>query len=323
LWDLRDTRRAYKCIYGCFEQPAVDSVAFHPTASNSVLYAAAGKDVYIFDLRKEGVLDKVPLSKFRVSDSDVEAIAVTDDGSHMATGDTYGRVHYIDLPNTHFDSGEDNDDVVKSRVLGTAEHPNVISSLAFRRGRNELLISGCLGGKLSQTNVLQDSAYGDSITFFNAEDMQNGEGEGVDMGQMINPPLCYAVATVCDGACVLSANGDGALYLFDAETMGCEDMAEQAHGSIINSLHVVNANVGGTSFLSGGTDKVVQAWDIVPDTSGSDAQWDLVSKWKLLHPEKINALSGPVSADVSTGGGQHVPFVVADVSKDIRVYEVQ
>ena len=147
---------------------------------------------------------------------------------------------------------------------------------------------------------------------------EEGEEGGKDFSQMVNPPLVYAVASACDGECILSANGDGAIYLFDADSMDCEDMAEQAHGSIINALHVIGHGQG-RSFLSGGTDKIIQAWDIRPDEE-TDSQWDLCSRWKLLHPEKINAISGPRLSSTSAGAS---PFVIADVSKDLRVYDVQ
>ena len=318
LWDLR-TRKSFKCMHQCFDGQAVDSVAFHPSSGENqhLFYAAAGRSLHVFDLRKEGVLDKSPLESLRVADDgcDVETIALDYcDGKCLVAGDTNGRLHRLDL---------EHERIEKHTLLDTM-HTSVVSSLSFVKQKRGVLISGCLAGQLSQTDVYQDTACGKSIGFcdrpLNEDGMDGGEEEGEegkDFSQMINPPLVYAVASACGGECILSANGDGSIYLFNADTMACEDMADQAHGSIINALHVVEQG-NGTSFLSGGTDKIIQAWDIRPDEE-TDAQWDLCAKWKLLHPEKINAISGPRIKAFETAS----PFVVADVSKDLRVYAVQ
>lgn len=317
LWDLR-TRKPYKCMHQCFDGQAVDSVAFHPPNGENqhLFYAAAGWSLHVFDLRKEGVLDKSPLQSMQVTGEgcDVEAIAVDySDGQCLVAGDTNGRLHRLDL----------GDEGMGRHTLLDTKHSSVVSSLSFLSKKRGLLASGCLSGQLSQTNVYQDTACGKSIGFcdrplHSMDGEEEGEEGGKDFSQMVNPPLVYAVASACDGECILSANGDGAIYLFDADSMDCEDMAEQAHGSIINALHVIGHGQG-RSFLSGGTDKIIQAWDIRPDEE-TDSQWDLCSRWKLLHPEKINAISGPRLSSTSAGAS---PFVIADVSKDLRVYDVQ
>lgn len=324
LWDLR-SQKAYKCLHQCFDGHAVDSVAFHPPCGVGSMehrfYAASGQYVYIFDLRKEGVLDKEPLESLQVTeDGEVDALAVDPtDGKCLVAGDSNGRLYRLRFEQEQIDGG-----IVGMCTLLDTRHPNVVSALSFRSGSHGkgrgLLISGCLSGQLSQTDVDQDCPYTKSIGFCDRPltneglMMETEEDGGKDFSQMINPPLIYAVESACDGACIVSANGDGAIYLFDAETMACEDMAEQAHGSIINALHIVGQD--GTSFLSAGTDKIVQAWDIRPDEQ-TDAQWDLCSKWKLLHPEKVNAISGPRTSPSSALAS---PFIVADISKDIRVY---
>ena len=110
---------------------------------------------------------------------------------------------------------------------------------------------------------------------------------------------------------MLSVNGDGSVNLFDALTMELLASVRDAHASMIGALHV--ADDDGSTFLTGGNDKVVQAW-VITEEEGSKLV--LSSLWKLLHVAKINAIAGPSGGQPFDGRS----FVVADTSSDIKVY---
>ena len=105
LWDVR-TNRAQKCFTGCFGGNPVDSVCLHPShGSQHLLHVGSGSDVFIFDLRKDGVLDRQPLAVVDVvpleAESDINAISIHPKGHLLAAASDDGGVHLVDLAAVH------------------------------------------------------------------------------------------------------------------------------------------------------------------------------------------------------------------------------
>ena len=167
----------------------------------------------------------------------------------------------------------------------------------------------CTRDSTTQQPVADPVSFGGSIFLLGA-----GERHGYTKcsEQTINPPFVHGVACVCGGQCVLSVNGDGSVNLFDALTMELLASVRDAHASMIGALHV--ADDDGSTFLTGGNDKVVQAWVITAEEEGSKLV--LPPLWKLLHVAKINAIAGPSGGQPFDGRS----FGVADTSSDIKVY---
>ena len=116
---------------------------------------------------------------------------------------------------------------------------------------------------------------------------------------------------MCGGQCVLSVNGDGSVNLFDALTMELLDSVRDAHASMIGALHV--ADDDGSTFLTGGNDKVVQAW--VDHRRRSEASWSF-PPLETAACSKDQCYRWPLRWAAFDGS----ELVVADTSSDIKVY---
>ena len=125
VWDLR-THKSTRCMFGCFNGKAVDSVTFggHERHCGQVLYAAAGQHIYGFDLRKDGVLDKQPQLAVRAcaegsSDTEVECLGLHPSGESLLVGDSNGTVTIFDSTSFH----------VKAQLGGV--HSSIVTSLSI------------------------------------------------------------------------------------------------------------------------------------------------------------------------------------------------
>ena len=100
LWDLR-TERAQKCFTGCFSGEPIDSLVLGPPTQENLVYLGSGGSVYIFDLRKDGILDRHPIAIAGVipdgEDIDINAIAIHPKGHLLAAASDDGGVHLVDL----------------------------------------------------------------------------------------------------------------------------------------------------------------------------------------------------------------------------------
>lgn len=305
VWDLR-TQKPQKCMLGCFQGQAVDSVTFSKHGG-PLLYAAAGQHIYSFDLRKEGVLDREPLLALRACadgspDTEVECLEVHPSGDSLLMGDSDGVITILDSASFE----------MKAQLSGV--HSSIITSLSVDSPEGHLLVSGALDYTLCKWDLLSGQPAASPVSFNGLSSRLQqaaGGGEGDGMGQMINPPFVHGASFVCGGQCVLSVNGDGSVNLFDTDSLELLASAREAHASMIGALHV--ADEDGTSFLTGANDKVVQAWIVTQEEEG---QLALSSLWKLLHVEKINAIAGPPGGQPFDGR----PFVVADTSPEVKIY---
>ena len=308
VWDLR-TQKPIKCMLGCFSGQAVDSVAFGKNESHCgpVLYTAAGQHIYSFDLRKEGVLDRQPLHAMRVCaegspDTEVECLGLHPSGDSLLVGDSDGAITILD--STSYD--------VIAQLSGV--HSSVITSLCIDSPDGHYLLSGALDCSLCKWDLTTGQPAANPVSFNDLSSrLQHARGAESEagLGQMINPPFVHGASFVCAGQCLLSVNGDGSVNLFDANSLELLASARNAHASMIGALHV--ADYDGSSFFTGGNDKVIQAWIVMEEDEGTLA---LSSIWKLLHAEKINAISGPLGDRPFDGRS----FVVADTSCEIKVY---
>ena len=309
VWDLR-TQKAHKCMHGCFEGQAVDSVVFRPRSSVSHLHATAGQYIYTFDLRKEGVLDKDPIHSINACggdqyDVEVDCLGIHSSGETILAGDSNGLISVIN-PNNY-----------ETIMQLSGVHSSVVTSVSLSTDGSSL-VSGALDCSLCRWDMESGQPAANPISFNDLERLRGGSEE---LGQMLNPPFVHAASFACEDACILCVNGDGSVNLFDSDTMSLLDTVPQAHTSMIGALHV--SDVVGSSFLTGGNDRVIQAWIITEDDEGEGEEENgqnrglkINSMWKLLHAEKINGIAGPLGDQPFDGSS----FVVVDPSCDVKVY---
>lgn len=290
LWDLR-TDRAQKCFAGCFNGEPVDSLSLGPRSiQEHLVYMGSGGNVYIFDLRREGILDRQPIAIAGVipegEDTDVNAISVHPKGHRLAVASDDGGVHMVDLASVlananvaqlpgapppsplrssqNLDSSQEGVQLPEVNTSATRRlswgHENIASSVAFRPApiSSDDLISGGFDCEL----VLWEHSSGRRKTH------RSVAGEA-SLG--VNPPFVYDSAYACSGRAVICATGDGAVSLWEAGSL-LPLARKDAHSSFTSCVHVptgTNAidhpsgsGVSVSVAFSGGNDGKINAWHI-------------------------------------------------------------
>jgi len=266
LWDLR-VNRAQKCITGCFDGNPVDSVCLHPShSSKHLLHVGSGSDVYIFDLRKEGILDRQPLAVVNVlpteAESDVNAIAVHPKGHLLAAASDDGGVHLVDLTAVQ-QAINDSPPALQLSPAAAAPartgrlgltaateqhgqgqqllriqsatrrlnggHENIASSIAFRPvpTSSDDVVSGGFDCKA----ILWDHSVG------RRKSHADLGGQGGASGLGINPPFVHTLAYSEGGKYLFCGTGDGSISVREASGLG-EVASEEGHDSFTSCVHV-------------------------------------------------------------------------------------
>ena len=319
IWDLR-TDRAQKCFAGCFNNNAVDSVLFSTKSAGHApaeLLAASGSNVILFDLRKEGIVDRVPRAIVCVKANpgiededgcDINAISIHPKGHTLAAGMDDGSIRVIDLQRVRERSPANApqpqllSDCVNT--LGwnsrgrTHAHSNIVSTVCYRPA--PLSSTELISGSFDCCIQLWEQGVGrrkGSYAFTSDSQMESVNGgvgkAAADMGPLLNPPFVHACSYACNGRAILCGNGDGALNILHANTLQHVHKVE-AHTGFVSSVHVPNSGgldnsstppeataIGHIAF-TGGNDCIIQAWHIV---EASKAKGKKNTEGKNAHAE--------------------------------------
>lgn len=336
LWDLR-TDRAVKCFAGCFNNNAIDSVAFVPTQSTShapaELVLASGSDVFIFDLRKEGVIDRIPRSISRLAllgeeECDINSISIHPKGHLLAAALDDGTVKQVNLTSLR---NRDTGTGIGIGAGATADiHPvpttDFISSL--RGSHTNVASSVCFRSQPLSSTELMSGGFDCAVQLWDANTGRNkgsrtfGGAMSEVASTMLNPPFVYSLTYINSGRAILCGTGDGALQIVHASSLAILDR-EEAHSGFVACIHVSNMKSGAAQVaFSGGNDSVVHAWRVSESTktkvggknkskskSKAGGAGDglgtidtdvmkLQSLWTLAHGRKINAITTLAGSEV-------------------------
>lgn len=244
IWDVR-AKRAVRCIAGCF-QTEIDSIRIRRSVSdNGAVYVASGNQLFAFDLRYDGVLQREPKSSIQFgnngdgqgNDNEISAFALNDQGNMVAVADDIGCITLVPISS----SGCFQEHCERNRHKRlTRLHSNVISSVCFNTKHKKELISGGFDyivglwdidrGRTKITSsfkpIIIDEQPVKSKTNSSAQKRQTKKKKGTTAAppnppvkaadeeytqptQMLNPPFIMAVDYMCDGHAVAVAHGDG------------------------------------------------------------------------------------------------------------------
>lgn len=243
LWDT-ESGKTTKCVTGCFKSD-IEALSFG--LAKNIVYVACTDAVSTFDLRKEGLILKEPLTQVAMDGGDeVSNIALNAKGDLLAVAMDSGVINLIPVkPNGTFC---ENSGATRYRRLAR-QHTNIVNTVAFKPTNPKELLSG--GFDYNACIWETDRAKPKATTYFTA--LPAPDSDPVDLEraadrvpmQMVNPPFVMALKYVLGGRCVVAALGDGTVsfFILFVSLVGCEC-------GILDLLHPTSHSTQPT-FLSG------------------------------------------------------------------------
>lgn len=312
VWDVRSSpQRAMSCLCECFPS-SVDSLAFSPK-NEHLLYASSGSQVFVFDLRASGVLQKVPLGVINMhggdaaasaasAENEINALKIHPKGEHMAVGDDEGNVYVLELEASRADP-------TCWRVLkrlSRGVHTSIVGAVAFKPNSPRELVSGgfdCLACSWNFAMGRPQHRYNFGTSTDTVVTVSADCGVGAPANspsQMFNPPCVHALGFACGGRVLLASLGDGTLRALHASNM-TPLLAVEAHNAMASCLAVLPAAVvKGKSKAGASADEVAD----VAITSGVDG---FVKGWRIGEGSATpttGAAGGGGGGGGSSGGGE-------------------
>lgn len=195
LWDLR-TNKAIKCVVQCFES-SVEAVKFSVSDDN-FLFAASSNSLFNFDLRKDGIIIKSPVSvNTDAATDEINTIAVSLSGDFVAFGDDSGVATILETNNLK---------AYKPKRLNG--HNSLVNAIAFSPVDPNSFVTGGFDCLLSTWSL----------------DSPNSPKSSVNMAKLtlctelttksINPPFVQNLSYIFQGQAIVVALGDGSVNLF-------------------------------------------------------------------------------------------------------------
>eukprot|EP00808_Paulinella_micropora_P009678 g10114.t1 len=199
LWDLR-TGKPTRCMR-CFaaEEPP-DNVCFSNRA-HQLVYGAAGRVVYEFDLRRQDVLLRRADRSFACNAEEISQLAMAPSDAWLAAADDSGAVQLIGLT----------DQQRPSQVLAGA-HDCLCGAVAVHpNGR--LVLTGGMDCRLA----LWDALSGKLLSALETNRTSPAEAAAAAQAQVLNPPFPLTVRFSRRGEQVLVALGDGSVRVYSQQ----------------------------------------------------------------------------------------------------------
>ncbi|OXB83485.1 UNVERIFIED_CONTAM: hypothetical protein H355_006332, partial [Colinus virginianus] len=284
--------------------PAEDDVAalaFSPRRPHR-LYAAHGAAVSLLDARAL----REPVERLRFNDDDVNCLALSDGGDLLAAADDSGAVRVVDLEG--------------KKVVRTLRHANICSSVAFRPGRPQSLVScgldmqvTCVAGAgscegtvlalraacrchgVSKASLKLPASYREerAVMLWNLQKARplwttnlqecGTEEDGLQSaGQLFNPPLAHSLSVASCGNVFGCGAQDGKVRIFRVTGLRFERELEfKGHSLGVSQVLFMPESY---RLLTGGNDGKVLLWDV-----SSDVGKQQKSPAKSLHKKKGQA----------------------------------
>ncbi|RYH26741.1 hypothetical protein EON65_14020 [archaeon] len=194
LWDTA-SNRSVKCLHQCFTS-SIEQVKFSKK-DDYIVYVASVNRMYCFDLRKDSVLDSVPLCTSMDEFHDICTMELSPTNNCMVLSDDSDVVCKVDIDSTG--CFVDNS-LRKFRTL----HTNSIGALAFADKKSELY-SGGFDFSIVKWDL--DSARPIKkleLSCFETVDSSN---------QMFNPPFVTQLLAIEDVPVLIATLGDGSVSI--------------------------------------------------------------------------------------------------------------
>lgn len=193
LWDIR-TNKAIKCIVQCFES-SVEAVKFSISDDN-ILYAASSNSLFSFDLRKDGIILKSPVSVTTDSAIDeINTIAVNLGGNFIAVGDDSGVATILETNNLK---------AYKPKRLNG--HSSLVNAIAFNPANSSSFVSGGFDCLLSTWDLNHPNSPKSTVNLANL-----GIANNESKLKTINPPFVQNLSYICKAQAIVIALGDGSV----------------------------------------------------------------------------------------------------------------
>jgi len=190
-----------------------------------------------FDLRRPEVILQEPTALFDYNTEEINQIALSEDGRSLATCDDAGEAMIIDLEKGQL-----------SHTL-SRRHTNICTSVVFRRGNPQEVITGGLDCMLVHWNTVRGKHL-----------HQENLATEPKTAQMFNPPMVHGLSMDGEGRCVAAGLGDGSVAVF---SLGVWSRTHILTGHT-NAVSVVEYTpfAPSTLLFSGGDDSSVVLWDL-------------------------------------------------------------
>jgi WD40 repeat protein len=210
LWDLR-TNRASRCIASCFDGKSIEGLCFSLSDQN-MLYACAGRSVFTFDLRRDGVIVREARSSLTVGeeDNEINCLAVHHKEDVLAVGTDEGSVAIIPL---NKDRVPQPTETMRVRTL-SRYHSNLVSSISFKPSSARELISGGFDCNLYAWDYSvsrPQASFNFSTALQPASSTDSKNVSAAPPTNILNPPFVYVLQYMMSGRMVVAALGSGAV----------------------------------------------------------------------------------------------------------------
>ncbi|XP_062521575.1 WD repeat-containing protein 53-like [Corticium candelabrum] len=181
------------------------------------------------------------LLKWSENEDEINDVAVSPSGQHVASCDDSGEIKIYDIR--------------QKRLYRTLHrcHTNICSSASFHPQRDHHVVSGGLDSCLVVWDVPRAKAL-DRLTLMNSS----------NKGQFVNPPLVHSVAFNQSGDTIASALGNGVVTLhYWQGKQGLSHLYDlAAHTHSVSQVVSLPFTERGHLYVSGGNDGKICIWDV-------------------------------------------------------------
>jgi len=297
LWDVA-AGRSTRALLSPGKRP-VNAVCIGRGGCEHFLIAAAGREVFAYDLRAPGMVLREPaVPSMGRAREEVSTLALDASGRFVSIGDDSGEVRLVDL------DGEDQPPELQ------ASHGSICSCVAFRPAAGlEMLSAG-----MDACIVRWDGTTGAAVRSWNLATQL-----GADETQLVNPRHVHSLAYAPGGDCFAAALGDGSVEIrgsSEGELLAAEEAhrAAASHVLFVPSLaHLLPGGGGAMPLISAGDDCELRVWAVRAEAAadGTRGRMSMTAAGSVSLREKPNwiALCQGVAC-------------VADTSEHVSLYRL-
>ncbi|KAI9094997.1 WD40-repeat-containing domain protein [Phlyctochytrium arcticum] len=240
IWDLTSQR----CIQGLKGFASGSEVSSLTFADENLLYAAAGVEVRLFDLRTPSLVLTQSNIVGPVATDEINSIAINKQQTQLASASDSGEVSVIDLR------------TLRPFKRLRSSHSSLATCVAFRSTKPWELWSGAMDSTLIRWDYSKGSAV---------ETIDMAAAESVSAAQSINPPFVHCMAFSEDARILAAGFGDGNLALLQdvkkGKTVTSQVERVEAHSWSVTCLQFPTIN-GTPTVFTASLDGTLARWSV-------------------------------------------------------------
>ncbi|KAI9017502.1 WD40-repeat-containing domain protein [Gaertneriomyces semiglobifer] len=302
LWDIQST----KCIRGIKSFSSDDDITSLCFSGENLLYASAGRHVYLFDTRVPDLIITQGRKIGATADDEINQVAIHENGNFVARADDSGNVTVIDV--------RTNKPFKRLRSV----HESLATCVRFNPRKPWELWSG----GMDSTVIHWDFSKG---TVLQAYDMRL---DREDQPQVVNPPFVHDLDISHDGRTLAAGLGDGSILVMRNDSQGRKDKGtwsqtrmDGSHSWAVTAVAFPLSrgdSATGTTVVSGGMEGQLRVWDVQGGTTCSLGIVDTGRKVNCLSAQ--HTTGGPMTAFV---GGTLAQSSTSLAVGAIDIFQVQ